>query len=129
MCKYNPDDFIDYITALHSAMLKRAEVHGLPTNNLTLYLNPEVADLLGVEDRLFLGDERIPLPIVRDKRIPQRQEEDAVFSTDFYMMDLDWGESKFDLQYWLGCVIRRSTSIAWLKQRLQLYWGKCKDDL
>jgi len=76
--------------------LKRAEVHGLPTNNLTLYLNPEVADKLGFEDRLFLGDERIPLPIVRDKRIPQRQKEDGGFSTDFYMTDLDWNKYEVD---------------------------------
>ena len=96
MC--NPEDVMGYIADLHSITLKGAKIHGLPTNNLTLYLNPQVADMLGFEDCIFLGDERIPLPIVRDKRIPQRQEDDGSFSTDFYITDLDWGKSKYDLQ-------------------------------
>lgn len=128
MCKYNPDDVIGAITDLHSVILKSAEVQGLPTDNLALYLNPEVADKLGFEDRLFLGDERTPLPIVRDKRIPQRQAEDGRFSTDFYMTDLDWGKSKDDFRYWLGSIVRRLDISAWLKY-LRLYWGKYRNDL
>ena len=127
MGKYNPDDVMGYITTLHSAILKSAEVHGLPTNNLTLYLNPEVADKLGFEDCLFLGNERKPLPIVRDKRIPQRQEDDG-FSSDFYMTDLDWGRSKYDLQYWLGSVVRRFDISAWLKC-LRVHWRKYRNEI
>ncbi len=87
MGKYNPDDVMGYITDLHSITLKGAKIHGLPTNNLTLYLNPQVADMLGFEDRIFLGDERTPLPIVRDSRI---------IETDFYMTNPDWNKTEDD---------------------------------
>lgn len=85
------EDVISSIQALYFTVLDYAEAGNLATDNIKLFVNPEVADRFGFEDYLFLGYGRDPLPIVRDSKIP-KSEVNGEITSDCYITDLDWGK-------------------------------------